>query len=162
MLVGGSYSWRWSNSRTGEDVGSIGISTGPGHARLSYSHDDTPISETLRIAETACNYGGVRPWFMCPRCSRRVAVLFLRSGRFMCRPCGRVAYASQAEDAMGRAWRRQGKLEARLDENWRRPKGMHHATRERLVDGIFDCERLRDEALSAYLCRYGLMGDLGF
>lgn len=162
MLAGGFYFWRWSNSYTGEEVGSIGINTGAGRARLNYSHNGQSINDDVRIVETACNYGGARPWFMCPRCSRRVAVLCLRSGRFMCRHCGRVVYASQADDVMGRAWRRQAKLEARLAEGWRRPKGMHRATRERIVNGIFDCERRRDEALSAYVHRLGLLGDLGF
>lgn len=160
MLAGGFYAWRWSNSHTGEEVGSIGITTGAGHARLNYSHNGQSINDDVRIVETACNYGGTRPWFMCPRCSRRVAVLYLRSGRFMCRHCGRVVYASQADDVIGRAWRRQAKLEAHLGDNWRRPKGMHRATRERLVECIFDCERVRDDALYGFMQRRGLLDHL--
>ncbi|MFG6417247.1 hypothetical protein ACG02S_25465 [Roseateles sp. DC23W] len=88
-------------------------------------------------------------------------MLFLRSGNFMCRHCGRVAYASQSEDDMGRAWIKQRKLERRLGEHWRRPKGMHRATYERIVGGIMACEEARDAALMAFAQRFGLLRDLG-
>ena len=52
-----------------------------------------------------------------------------------------------------RAWRRQAKLEARLGPNWQRPKGMHHRTRTRLLEGIFECEEIREDALAVYLSR---------
>jgi hypothetical protein len=81
----------------------------------------------------------------------RVAVLFLRAGRFACRQCQRIAYASQSDDAMGRAWRKQATIEAVLGPNWTQPKGMHHATRERLLAVIWDCEERRDVALAQSL-----------
>jgi len=161
-LAGGSFSWRWTNTYTGQDAGSIGITTRPGHAVLNYSHNGQAVSDDVRVVQTACNYGGTRPWFQCPRCTKRVAVLYLRSGRFMCRHCGGVVYASQADDAIGRAWRRQAKLEARLVDGWQRPKGMHRTTRERLVDRILDCEWVRDNAIADFMRRHGLAGDLGF
>lgn len=155
MLGGGAYTWRWSNTDTGEQIASIGISTGPSLVWLRYATDGQSVCDDVRVVRTACNFGGTRPWFACPRCGGRAAVLYMRSGRFMCRPCGRVVYASQADDAMGRAWRRQAKLEARLGTGWRRPKGMHHATRDRLLKGIWACEEKRDEALEAHLQRLG-------
>lgn len=153
MLAGGSFTWRWTNTRTGELVGAISITTWPGEARLHYLHDGQPVSDRVEIAPSACHYGGTRPWFLCPRCSRRVAVLFLRSGRFKCRHCSQVAYASQSEDVIGRAWRRQAKLEARLGANWQRPKGMHHETRDKLVTAILACEELREFELAAFIER---------
>jgi hypothetical protein len=38
---------------------------------------------------TACNFGGERPWFICPGagCSRRVAVLHAAGKHFLCRHC---------------------------------------------------------------------------
>ena len=93
----------------------------------------------------------MRPWFVCPVRGERVAGLFLRAGRFACRQCQRIAYASQSEDALGRGWRLQSKLESKLGAGWARPKGMHHATRERLVSAIVDCEQRRDDALASFV-----------
>ena len=162
LLDGGAFTWRWSNTNTGEEVGAISMVTRPDNARLIYSHNKTSINQDVRIVRTSCNYGGARPWFLCPRCDRRIGVLFLRSGRFMCRHCGRIAYSSQADDQIGRAWRVQSKLERRLGDNWQRPKGMHHATHRRILDGIFACEEWRDAALLAFVQSKGLLLDLGF
>lgn len=145
---------------TGEEVGSIGITTGPGVARLHYNAGGVPVSQEVRITCTACHYGGSRPWFQCLRCWRRVGVLFVRSGNFMCRHCGRVAYASQSEDEMGRAWIKQRKLGRRLDDDWERPRGMRRATYDRIVSRIEECEQARDAALIVFVQRYGLLREL--
>ena len=49
------------------------------------------------------------------------------------------------------------KLERQLGDSWQRPKGMHRATHERILDGIFKCEERRDAALAGYLQRLGLL-----
>ena len=155
MLRNGSWSWLWKDATTGEVQSSIGIS-GSSHAiTLSYSTEDRNITEPITITRTACNYGKSRPWFMCPRCTGRVAKLYLRGGRFACRKCQRLVYSSQSEDVMGRAWRIQHRLEERLGPNWARLKGMHHSTRSKLLDRIFECERLRDDALALFMTRMG-------
>jgi hypothetical protein len=43
-----------------------------------------------------CNYGGERPWFLCPRgsCGRHVAILYGGSD-FGCRTCPRLTYETQ-------------------------------------------------------------------
>lgn len=151
LRLGTSTGWAWTDSETGERLASIGFSVADHHVTLSYSINDSPMTQHVPLDRTRCNYGGARPWFRCPKCSRRVAVLFLRANGFACRHCQRIAYASQSDDLCGRTWRRQQKLEARLGPNWRRPKGMHHRTRERLLDGIFACEEIREDALAVYL-----------
>jgi hypothetical protein len=100
-----------------------------------------------------CNFGGARPWFQCPRCARQVAQLYMRAGRFACRHCQRVAYSSQAEDVLDRTWRKQQRLEAKLGEYWRRPKGMRQRTYERLLDGVRDCEERREAAFCVAAAR---------
>jgi hypothetical protein len=156
LLGAGYFSWRWSDAHTGEERGSISVFGGGHELRLNFSSDSTPVAQLVPVVHTACNYGGSRPWLLCPRCSRRVAVLYLRSGRFMCRHCGRVVYASQSEDLMGRAWRRQQRLERQLE---RHGKGLHRKTRERIWEGILDCEDLRDRALAAYMAKHLNMFD---
>ena len=121
---------------------------------LDYSIGGTPRPQTVRLTSTPCTYGGARPWFLCPVRGERVAVLYMRAGRFACRHCQRVAYRSQSEDALGRTWLRQQKAEAKLGEDLQRLKGMHHATRERLLSIICDCEERRDVGLMQYLARF--------
>lgn len=64
---------------------------------------------------------------------------------------------------MGRAWRKQAKIERRLGEDWRRPKGVHHRTHERLLEQIAECEEKRDLALAGrlgtLLARYPYLRD---
>lgn len=53
-----------------------------------------PVEEAIQIVWTKCNLGGRRPWFKCPGCSKRVAVLCDYGERFLCRRCYRLPYAS--------------------------------------------------------------------
>lgn len=154
LLGGCTFSWRWTNSATDEEVGVVSVSTYPGQVQLSYAVNGMGKAEQITLVTTECNFGGSRPWFLCPRCSRRVGVLFMRSGRFVCRRCAGVAYASQSEDVMGRAWRRQGKIECRLGPHWARPKAMHRRTHQRLLQSVFDCEEQREDALARFLARF--------
>jgi hypothetical protein len=159
VLGGGAFAWRWTNS-DGEESGSITISSFPDRLHLSFTQNGKPGGHEVGIVRTACNFGGTRPWLLCAPCGVRVAVLYLRGGRFICRHCARVVYASQSEDLIGRAWRRQAKLEARLGEHWKRPKGMHQATRHKLVAAILACEELRDRAISDFARRMGMLDDV--
>ncbi len=154
LRPGVSSSWVWTDRETGEHLASIGFRAAEHSVSLSYSLNDVPMRQHVPVDRTTCHYGGERAWFGCPRCSRRVAVLYLRNSGFACRLCQRVAYASQSGDASDRAWRRQYKLEARLDANWQRPKGMHQRTHERLLDRIIDCEQQREAALAGFLSKF--------
>lgn len=159
MLDGGSFCWAWTNTATGKQSASIGITATLTGLTLDYSASGSTVRDWVWLERSPCNYGSTRPWFKCPRCSRRVGVLFMRGGRFMCRHCGQVSYGSQSEDALGRAWRRQYKLEARLGEDWKRPAGMHRTTHERILSRIFACEDRREQELAGFMARFG--PDLG-
>ncbi len=78
---------------------------------------------------TPCNFGGERPWFVCPGegCGQRVAILY-GPGQPLCRRCRDLAYESQREDGIARAKRRAEKIRSRLPLSGTRPRGMHHAT----------------------------------
>lgn len=156
LLRTGFFTWRWSNSYTGEEVGSISIQAASDSLELRFNCDGRPVAQHIVIDRTPCPFGGSRPWLRCDRCFLRVAVLYLRGGRFTCRHCGRVAYSSQSEDALGRTWRRQNKLESRLGEDWKRPTGMRRATFESILSRIWDCEEQRDDAICHFLARHGL------
>ena len=87
-----------------------------------------PINQGKPIRDSSMGYG------------------FQGQGHFACRHCQRIAYASQSDDAMGRAWRKQAKIEEKPGPNWTRPKGMHDATRERPRHTASDREQRRDAA----------------
>jgi hypothetical protein len=150
--------WGWTDPETGKQTASIGYTVGVGAVTLDYSVNGEPISQRVPALATGCTYGGKRYWFGCPRCGKRAAILYLRSHRFACRTCQRLAYASQSEDEIGRMWRKQSKLEARLGKRWARPTGMHRTTHERLLQVIWNCEEMRDAALSEALVRLGWPG----
>ena len=151
LRAGRAGTWQWTDAETGERLASIGYRSDGGSVTLSYSIDGRPLAQTLRLTHSACNFGGARPWFICPIRGERVAVLFLRAGRFACRHCQRISYASQSDDACARTWRKQAKAETKLGPNWERPKGMHDSTRERLLSIVWDCEDRREIALGNYL-----------
>lgn len=159
QLIGsGTFSWTWRRSDTGEETGSITVHAyGQAAVTLFYQAGGETVRQEIELDRTRCYFGGGRPWFCCPLCGDRCAVLYLRGARFKCRSCAGAVYSSQGEDAMGRAWRRQQRLEAKLGPDWRRPKYMHRSTREAILARIFACEEERDIALAAHLRRLGLV-----
>ena len=151
LWPGLSSTWSWSDSHSGERVGSIAYRIDSGAAVLSYTVDGDARTQRVPIVRTACNFGNSRPWFACPHCGARVAVIYFRRGGFYCRKCAGVAYDSQSEDACGRYWITQRKAEEKLGRGWARPKGMHAATRERLLAIILRCEELREDELARFM-----------
>jgi hypothetical protein len=148
LQPGRSGGWAWTDAETGKQTASIGYSTEFSAVVLNYTMGDRPMHQRVPILATPCHFGGRRHWFACPRCARRVAVLFLRTSGFFCRRCNRIVYSSQSDDALGRMWRKQAKIEQRLGEDWQRPKGMHQATYAKHMAAIVACEDRRDAALA--------------
>ena len=162
-LMSGHRRFTWSWNRGGEPAGSIGVSVADGQGvTLSYKHSNGGQSQTVSLlvglCATPCAFGGERQWFRCPCCANRALVLYLCGARFVCRRCSQVTYASQSEDSMDRAWRKQSKLEARLGPNWRRPKGMRQRTYDKLFAAVLACEEVREAELGAYAARLVALG----
>ena len=104
---------------------------------LSYRQRSTCeiVEQPLQMEMTGCRFGGQRPWFICPRCSRRVAVLYAPGGYFACRQCGGLAYASQKEGLGDRSTRQADRIRKRMgwpagiiQGSGAKPKGMHWKT----------------------------------
>lgn len=121
------------------------------------------IQEFLPVEWEPCRFGGKRPFFLCPRCSRRCLTIYLY-GYPACRCCSCLAYPSQLEDALDRAWRRVRTLQDRL--GWQdgkigpKPKGMRTRTFGSLADAIFR-ERHRKDELS-FALMVGRLRSWGF
>lgn len=145
------FSWRWS--RDGEPCGSISLRVVDDHVQFTYTRtprDSEPktFDYPVWLDRTPCPYGGSRPWVRCPRCHWRSAVLYglASDGRFGCRRCMRLAYASEGESPLDRLWRKQRKLENRLGDSGERPKRMRLRTYERICAKIDDIEEAKDAA----------------
>jgi hypothetical protein len=107
------------------------------------------VVDTVLLDRTPWNYGGARLWFLCPRCAKRVAVLYGASARFLCRQCSNLTYSSANESYEDRMRRKARKIRRRLGASndllqpiLEKPKGMHWKTFERLVEA----EREANEA----------------
>lgn len=144
LAPGASCLWTWTWT-TGEKS-SISLQAFAGALRLDFrvrsgGEEWRNVVQTVEIVRTACNYGGTRPWFRCPRCGRSVAVLF-GAALFLCRKCHNLAYRSQSESHADRCYRRANKLRARLGGEpgalslLPKPKWMRWATYDRMEQEI--------------------------
>ncbi len=69
-----------------------------------------------------------------PHSRRRVRKLYYLRGEWYSQKCLRFGYANQSEDVVARMWRRKAKLEARLDDDMEKSKGMHWDTYHRIIN----------------------------
>jgi hypothetical protein len=105
--------------------------------------------QRIPIQWTRCNYGGVRPWFICP-CGRRVARLYWGlTTIYRCRHCKEAIYASQRKGPKGRLHLKARRIRWRLGDDGRpgidplppRRWRMHRKTHRRLVARLQVIER---------------------
>ncbi len=154
-LLEPGYRFSWSWSRAGRQIASIGGlvlgSSRPERVVLLFRHRSglsaewEGVQEPVELDWTPCNFGGERPWFVCPgvvngvACGRRVAVLYGPGHYFLCRHCYDLSYQSQRDNKIYRALHRAQKIRERLGGSANmmepfpeKPKGMHWKTYERL------------------------------
>jgi hypothetical protein len=149
LRPGVSYSSRWT--RGDKPAGDIGIKTESGYILLIYGYrrgDDEwrHVEERVYLDWTPCNYGGRRPWFLCPGCGRRVGILAAAGKYFLCRHCYGLKYSSQLESDLDRAQRKVQKIKDRMGEKtWTKPKRMHQNTFDRLKRRLIEAEMKADE-----------------
>ena len=141
LTPGWNGGWGWY--RNNEERDDIRIRASATSLRLRYTtiqlgkhkqHD-----YTVNLSRTRCHYGGERPWFLCPSCGRRVAILY-GGAVFACRHCYRLAYQVQHETDNDRTIRKVDAIRARLGwepgflngAGWK-PKEMHWRTFRRLT-----------------------------
>ena len=107
---------------------------------VNYSYRGKAYSYSIRLDKTACHFGNYRHWWLCPKCSKRVSVLYC-AGTYVCRHCLSVPYGSQLQQPIDRLFNRADAIRQRL--GWRsgiaygngsKPKGMHSKTFDRLVN----------------------------
>ncbi|MDA2934410.1 hypothetical protein MYX82_08705 [Acidobacteria bacterium AH-259-D05] len=172
LRPGTSSSWAWLDE-DGQKKAEIRMCVMLGMVKLVYRCRSTGESEWQDVEEsvpldwTCCNYGGIRPWFVCPgvvnghHCGRRVAILYLAGRYFLCRHCYRLAYESQREHRASRLVRKAQKIRRRLGGEPgfihpfpAKPKGMHWHTYQRLRA---EAELAEDYSWIAAAERFGLL-----
>lgn len=91
------------------------------YEREPYGNPARPITMQVTICTTRPNYGGIRPWFSCPECSRHCRKLYLAYDgyRFMCRICARLVHKSTR-----REWERLADMIASFDRRVKRVKAV--------------------------------------
>lgn len=155
LKSGHRFSLSWSRGE--RETGSVGGAVHgdrernhPSQVVLSYRHrvhggEWENTREPVELTWTPCNFGGERPWFVCPgvvngvACGRRVAVLYGLGRYFLCRHCYDLNYKSQRENSGDRSLRKAQEIRKRLRGSANmtlpfpeRPKGMHRKTYARL------------------------------
>ena len=135
LVPGNSFSWQWLVCK--REVASVNIQVDLQSVMLSYrvKSADELVEQRVQTQTSPCNLGGQRHWFTCPRCSKRVAVLYAPGRYFACRLCDGLGYATQKEGVGDRAMTKADRLRKRL--GWPagiahgdggKHKGMHWAT----------------------------------
>ena len=135
----GSLNW----TCRGEPSGNVRYTCYPHELQLHYRYrknneDWQPVEQRITLERTRCNYGGDRPWFRCPQCFKRVAVLYGADVLFLCRHCYQLPYTSRNQGYMDKLIDQKHALGKRIfehyefGEGWGKKKGMHRKTFNRL------------------------------
>jgi hypothetical protein len=149
----------WTNTSTGEQVGSIGyeahLGQESGCVRLKYTTtrgngERRESDYWIQLETTPQPFGGRRWWFVCPQTGVRAAKLYLPNGAFTfaSRRAYRLTYACQREPvhyrALRRAFKLRGKLgaEGGIGDYVRKPKWMRGRTFERTMARIDEAEEV--------------------
>jgi hypothetical protein len=108
-------------SRRSKLIGVVDLSVVGNVVSLSYplgvpATKISAVPQKVQLRFTRPHFGGVRRWFECPVCLRRVAAIYAPEWYFACRHCSNLKYSSQSESAFGRALRKRNKLQARIYE----------------------------------------------
>ena len=96
---------------------------------------DVHLDHEIQITRTPCHLGGSRPWFLCPECDKRAAILYLAHNRPCCRACLNLVYRSSRESELERLRRALSKARTKIEwapyamgEIGVKPKNMHWRT----------------------------------
>ena len=105
-----------------------------------------PGGEWIELEWTSCNFGGKRPWFVCPGiyCMRRASKLYYYNGYFRCKHCLNLANRSQQQDKLTRLICKAHKIKEKLGVDSPgnitsippRPKRMKRKTYRKLAEEL--------------------------
>lgn len=123
-LKSGTITW----SRNREKTGSIPIEVNiqDKYIRFYYTSTDNETQESkdrdyrVRLETNTCTFGGVRYWFNCAFCNKRVGVLYLYGKNdFACRHCLNLSYQIRNKPSRYRDFQKLFDYEKVEGEIWR-------------------------------------------
>ena len=99
----GTLNW----TSNGHPSGSIYFCVYSHELKLSYRYRDNDdvwhaLEQSILFDRTHCHFGGHRLWFKCPRCCRRIGILYGVQKLFLCRHCYQLPYTSQNQGYINR------------------------------------------------------------
>ena len=144
MLIDGRYCPAWW-VRNGNTEGRLTVKVYDEFVHLHFGQPEgwrNTVTAKVRLTYTPCTFGGYRPWFQCPGCVRRVALLYEVDMKLRCRHCHRLVYKSELESDRNRLLRKARRIRRRLGvdnpnlllPSPSKPKHMHWQTFERLKE----------------------------
>jgi len=130
LTPGNWFSTQWS--QYGQNTANISVRAEINKVILSYRVREPrsewkDITEPITLEHTPCYFGGSRPWFLCPNCNKRVAILYGRQELFLCRHCSHLNYTCTREHGADRMARKIHKLNDR--HGW--PPGVFNGAGEK-------------------------------
>lgn len=141
----------------GDERGAVTVSTVSGAAIIEgrWGTDGGVVRADVDIEHTACALGGHRPWWRCPRCVRRTALLYVEADKtWACRRCAGLDYACRYEPRLGRLALRVHRLRKHLGPNRARPRGMRWSRYLRHLQALEDAEATLRRALGPLADRH--------
>ena len=138
-----------------ESLGSVGVSL-VNHNQLCIQYkyrrscegDWSTVTEFIPLQFSACRYGGSRLWLICPKCGKRVAIIYVDTV-VACSSCLGLRYQSEYEDDISRLQSKVRKIFDRIGHDYARPKGMHHKTYECLLSKAIELQIRQDKLIEA-------------
>jgi hypothetical protein len=146
LSVSGRF--EWSPARYDEGFWCEWYRDEDGLVALHTIRDGREWTQRIRLTFTPCNFGGSRPWFLCPNCGRRIGKLYFPAvgGNpvWLCRHCYGLTYEQRRAgcDSEYLSWRadrlldRHGitRITQEGEDYLQKPKGMRYASFQRVVD----------------------------
>ena len=102
------------------------------YIELSYIYNGENINCKIPIEVGNPNYGGKRYWFVCPRCGRKVAFLYLRK-KFLCRHCHNLSYKTQQLGFSDRMLAMSRKYRNKVITNESKKRWLHWTTFDKIM-----------------------------
>lgn len=128
------------NPKTMLSAGQVNIELA---TKTTLSKIEQVIKQTLYFTQSNTNFNGLRVWFSCSECGRRVGCLYVppRYDKFLCRYCYNLAYSSQNRhresiwESCHKFEQKQAKVKKKLQNKWLRTR-----TKERLSNQYLELE----------------------
>ena len=126
------------------------------HIQLRWPNRDKP-AQIILIERTRMHFGNSPPWFICYKCNRRCAKLYVNSIDIACRKCADLQFASQRQRHKTRLKTKIEKIRGRLwieGEKIIRPRNMPDRGFQRHLRAIARIEHAIRHGLRCSSIRY--------